>query len=218
MDGCQIRVVRSKDPLYGHSLLLYLCPGIESLGGLVKVSSVFRGGVSVSNMNALVTLDALRHVRSVGDSGDGTSINLQSNPNLQSVEALKGCCMDYRSKRLWVEDNPRLMCVPFSWPKKDKFDNVSDSQTAPTVQSHSISRLFHGDTRSFRARSARARARAPPSRQQACPPSPQPTTSAAPPIPRSGSQMSIATDDMLRRLRNSLPASGERVCHQCMQS
>ena len=139
MDRCQIRVVRSKDPLYGHSLLLYLCPGIKSLGGLVKISSAFRGGVSVSNMDALVTLDALRHVRSMGNSGDGTSINLQSNPNLQSVEALKGCCMDYRSKRLWVEDNPRLMCVPFSWPKKDKFDNVSDSQTAPTVQSHSIS-------------------------------------------------------------------------------
>ena len=39
--------------------------------------------------------------------------------------------MDYRSKRLWVEDNPHLMCVPFSWPLKDKFDNIIPGKERP---------------------------------------------------------------------------------------
>ena len=132
MDGCRIRTITGKDPLYGHSLLLYLSPHIASLRGLKQLSDDLPGGMWVVSMNGLITLDGLEKVRSVGISNSGTSIYLSSNLRLKSARALQGCCARYPENRLHIKNNNKLVCVPDSWPETDGSGDTIRAGKCPT--------------------------------------------------------------------------------------
>jgi hypothetical protein len=116
--GLTLQSITGKDPTGGLSLYVYTTAGITSMCGMKQVKGGLPGGLVVTTMNSLTSLDGTEGITSVGvaTNGDtkGYSIYLSNDPVLNSACALTNA----RFPANTLVTN-KLDSVPSAWPATD---------------------------------------------------------------------------------------------------
>ena len=124
LDACQLKSISGRDPYFGKSLAIHgPAPLITSLRGLAGLNGSLPGGMIVSNMDELTTLEGLGNITRIGQDSTGASIWLDSNPKLASAMALS-TAGNFTSTALYISNNKQLACVPKQWPAIDLNGNT----------------------------------------------------------------------------------------------
>lgn len=111
--------ITGKDPTWGYSICVHSSPGITNMKPLDKINNALTGGLVIVSIPKLVDLEGLENIPDFGVNDDSISVYLLRNAILRDITQIKSAALDNGKGKLKIQQNPKLLCVPGSWPKKD---------------------------------------------------------------------------------------------------
>jgi hypothetical protein len=138
----------------GSSIFIGGTPAFRDMCGFKQLKGALIGGVDISVMNGLITLDGMQGITGAGISGiasdmsgQGYMIGIAGNPLLVSAISLSNIPIsDFSLLTIGSrDDQPKLECVPDAWPSTSNIIHGTCPTPAPTPKPGSAVTSAGGD-------------------------------------------------------------------------